>query len=123
MASKRPRLECPGCGQNLSYSAFCRHQQLHNAASDVDSETDSDSSFSGESMATTSTSGDSLDNSDDGSHIDDGSCDEILRIRMTPTKQYMTHIQQMKKKVTLNLQWKYGSLIQILVMRVTQMIM
>ena len=78
MASKRPRLECPGCGQNLSYSAYCRHQQLHNAASDVDSETDSDSSFSGELMATTSTSGDSLDNSDDGSYIGDGSCDQNL---------------------------------------------
>ena len=78
MASKRPRLECPGCGQNLSYSAYCRHQQLHNAASDVDSETDSDSSYSGELMATTSTSGDSLDNSDDGSYIGDGSCDQNL---------------------------------------------
>ena len=78
MASKRPRLECPGCGQNISYSAYCRHQQLHNAASDVDSETDSDSSFSGELMATMSTSGDSLGNSDDGSYIGDGSCDQNL---------------------------------------------
>ena len=51
---------------------------MHNAASDVDSEMDSDSSFSGELMATTSTSGDSLDNSDDGSYIGDGSCDQNL---------------------------------------------
>ena len=88
MASKRPRLECLGCGQNLSYSAYCRHQQLHNAASDVDSETDSDNSFSGELMATTSTSGDSLDNSDDGSSSVMAVATKILRIRMTPTKQY-----------------------------------
>ena len=78
--------------------------------------------ISGELMATTSTSGDSLDNSDDGSYIGDGSCDQNLE-NQDDTYKAVHDAHSSDEEVTLNLQWKYGSLIQILVMRVTQMIM
>lgn len=47
MASKRPRLQCPRCKEMLSYSAYCRHQQLLscNISSSVSS-SESDSTFS-----------------------------------------------------------------------------